>query len=78
MSELVTDTLHSEYDAIIASVGDGATDDQVIAALVHDADWTVDGAREIVLLAQSYGTSILRNALALAAAMNIEDGSSGL
>jgi spore coat protein CotH len=78
MPEIMTDVLLSEYETIIAGVGENATDTQIIAALVRDADWTVRGAREVVQLARKYGTSILRNALAVASAMNIEDGTSGL
>lgn len=78
MPELITDALVTEYDALIADVGDDATDAQIVAALVRDADWTEHGAREVLRLARTYGTSILRNALALASAMQIEDGESGL
>ena len=78
MPELITDVLISEYDTIIAEVGDDATDEQIIAALVGDAEWTERGAREVLQLARKYGTFVLRNALALAAAMHIEDGESGL
>ncbi len=78
MPELVTRTLAQEYDTIIADVGEEAVDEQIVAALVRDAAWTEPGARELLQLARNYGTSILRNALALAAAMRVEDGSSGL
>lgn len=78
MPELITDVLVSEYDTIIADVGEDATDDQIVAALVRDADWTERGAREVLQLARKYGTSILRNALVLASAMHIEDGEAGL
>lgn len=78
MTELITDVLASEYDTLIADVGEDASDDQIVAALVRDADWTEQGAREILQLARKYGTSILRNALALASAMQIEDGEAGL
>ncbi len=54
---------------IIVRVGENATDDKIIAALVKDADWIEQGAREVLRLARMYGTSILRNALALASAM---------
>lgn len=40
--------------------------------------WTAQGARKVLQLARRYGTSILRSALALAAAMQIEDGNAGL
>lgn len=78
MRAVITDSLLAEYDTIIAEVGEDATDDQVVAALVRDADWTEQGAREVLHLARQYGTSILRNALALASAMQIEDGEAGL
>lgn len=73
----MTDTLLSEYETIIASVGQNASDDQIIAALACDSDWTREGARDVLQLARTYGTSILRNSLALAAAMEIEDGQAG-
>lgn len=78
MPEIITDVLIAEYDTLIARLGDNATDSQIIAALVRDADWTEQGAREVLQLARNYGTSILRNALALASAMQIEDGEAGL
>jgi len=78
MPEIITDVLLSEYEIIIAEVGENATDEQIVAALVRDSAWTEQGACEVIQLARKYGTSILRNALALASAMNIEDGTSGL
>jgi hypothetical protein len=78
MPEAMTPTLLAEYETVIAEVGEDATDDQIVARLVQDADWTEQGAREVLHLARHYGTSILRNALALASAMRIEDGTSGL
>jgi hypothetical protein len=78
MSKVMTDVLFSEYEGIIANVGENATDEAIIAALVRDGDWTEQGARVVVRLAREYGTSILRNAVALAEAMDIEDGSAGL
>lgn len=78
MPELITDALAAEYETLIANVGEDATDEQIVAALARDADWTEHGAREVLQLARKYGTSILRNALALASAMKIEDGEDGL
>jgi hypothetical protein len=78
MNELMTDTLLAEYETIITDLGADATDDQIVRALVERGDWTEQGAREVLQLARRYGTSILRNALALAAAMQIEDGNAGL
>ena len=78
MNELMTDTLLAEYETIITDLGADATDGQIVRALVERGDWTEQGARELLQIARRYGTSILRNALALAAAMNIEDGNAGL
>lgn len=38
MSELMTGVVLSEYKGIIASVGEDATDDAIIAALMQDGD----------------------------------------
>jgi len=78
MSEVVTDMLLFEYEIMIAKVGEHATDEQIIAVLMRDAAWTEEGACEVLQLARKYGTSILRNALSLASAMQIEDGEAGL
>lgn len=74
----ITDALLSEYDTLIAELGENPTDQQIVASLMHNADWTKQGASEVLQLARKYGTAILRNALALASAMNIEDGEAGL
>ncbi len=78
MPNLVTHVLLAEYDTLITRLGEVATDEQIVASLVKDADWTEQGARELLMLARRYGTSILRNALALASSMGIEDGDAGM
>lgn len=78
MPAIMTGVLLSEYKSIIANLGEDASDEAIVAALVHEADWTEQGAREVLHLARQCGTSILRNALALASAMEIEDGEAGL
>ena len=40
-------------------------------------DWTHQGAQAIISLANDYGTFMLRNALALAIALEQEDGDLG-
>lgn len=40
-------------------------------------DWTPEGAAHITRLARDYGAFMLRNALALATALGIEDGALG-
>jgi len=63
---------------MISRVHVDASDERIIAAVARDSAWTEQGAREVLELARKYGTSILRNALALAYAMQIEDGAAGL
>ena len=77
MNELMTDTLLAEYEAIIADLGTDADDDQIVRALVECGDWTENGVRAVVTLAREHGVFVLRNALALAAGLGIEDGASG-
>ena len=47
---------------------------KLIRELRRDHDWTDGGARAMVMLANDYGTFMLRNALALAVALEKEDG----
>ncbi|HMD53243.1 MAG TPA: hypothetical protein VKJ65_01675 [Phycisphaerae bacterium] len=77
MPALMTSILVDEYKTIIAELGPDATDDQVIRALVENADWTQAGAQALLALARNYGVFMLRNALALANAMQIHDGQAG-
>ena len=71
-------SLRAEYETLAAELPESPTDEQLVGTLVANADWTPRGAREILKLARRYGTSILRNALALADALGIEDGDAGL
>lgn len=72
-----TNAIRLEYRELIGRLGSGADDRQVISALVSESAWTESGALVVLQLAKDYGTSILRNALALAEAMDIEDGEAG-
>jgi hypothetical protein len=78
MNELMTDNLLAEYETMIADLGEDVTDEKILGALVVRADWTAEGARAVVMLARKYGVFVLRNALALANAIQIEDGEAGL
>lgn len=40
-------------------------------------DWTIEGAEEVARLAREYGGFMLRNALAIAKVMGVEDGELG-
>jgi hypothetical protein len=53
------------------------SEERLAAALVWRHDWSDSGAAALVALARDYGTFMLRNALALAAALEIEDGALG-
>ena len=46
-------------------------------ALCRSGDWTPNAAQSLTHLARKYGVFMLRNALALASAMEIDDGSLG-
>jgi len=78
MNELMTETLSAEYEAIVTDLGKDATYEQIVRALVERSDWTEKAARTVVMLAQRHGVFTLRNALALADALGIEDGASGI
>jgi hypothetical protein len=78
MNGLMTETLLSEYETIVTDLGEGATHEQIVRALVERGDWTEKGASAVVTLAQEYGVFVLRNALALAEALGIEDGAAGI
>ena len=45
--------------------------------LVLEADWTPRAAQHLMKLARDYGSFMLRNALAIAVALGIEDGDIG-
>lgn len=75
---ITSDILIDEYSAVLKELGDNPADENIVVALTTYSDWTMEGATTIVTLARIYGISILRNACALAAALEIEDGSSGL
>lgn len=45
--------------------------------LHSEMEWTRDGATQVAALARDYGAFVLRNALALALSLGIEDGELG-
>lgn len=67
----------AEYRSIVETLGPDPSDHQLQAALVTQAAWTEEGAALLVKLARQYGTFVLSNALALAEALDIEDGEAG-
>jgi hypothetical protein len=78
--ELLGSAVH-EYQGLLAlSEVDGAeivNMNRLVPHLSRAHDWTEEGARAIVTLANEYGAFMLRNALALALALGKEDGDLG-
>ena len=71
-----------EYENLLKGMQDERQADQdnllnITQALCRNADWTARGAQEIVELVKNYGTFILRNALAVAVVLGMEDGNKG-
>jgi hypothetical protein len=66
--------LTDEYTTLLSEC-DPTNDNEILESLINNADWTPKGAETILFLAKTYGSFALSNALALASAMNIEDGS---
>jgi len=73
-----------EYRDILSRIGhtkmqsDNLGWNRIEKELESEADWTAEGAHLILGIARNYGAFVLRNALGLAIALNIEDGSMGL
>ncbi len=76
-NDVYPNVLREEYRTLVDELGDQPDVDRVVAALM-EIDWSQRGARAVHELARGYGTSVLRSALALAEAMQIEDGDHGL
>ena len=70
-----------EYRGLLASTEVEVTEkvdvNHLVKHLSRADDWTQEGARVIVTLANDYGAFMLRNALALALALGKEDGELG-
>jgi len=81
MNQKESDTLDlaiQEYaDTFSMPKGEPIDWKQVEAKLHNEMDWTQDGAEQVASLARNYGAFVLRNALALAISLEIEDGEFG-
>jgi hypothetical protein len=68
-----------EYETVfdIDKRGDAVEWGEVQARLERELSWTPEGACEIARLAREYGAFMLRNALAVAKVLGIEDGGFG-
>ena len=72
----------SEYRALVAPVSSrkrvGVDRSHLTRKLVSSHEWSETGADALASLATKYGAFVLRNVLALAVALEIEDGEIGL
>ncbi len=68
--------LIGEYRALLGGFGRRRRE-SVEAVLTKEADWTSGAAQHLVQLAGDYGSFMLRNAAAIAIALDIEDGELG-
>jgi hypothetical protein len=69
-------TLAEEYISLIESLTD-KSNESLINALAKQGDWTEQAASHLLQLVNDYGLFMLRNALALSLAINVEDGELG-
>ena len=51
--------------------------DSLEETLMDEAEWTAEAAEHLLRLATQYGSFMLRNALAISLALDIEDGDLG-
>ena len=72
----------SEYQSLgeigAAKIAVESSEGRIVGELASSHQWTEEGAHQLFALAQKYGSFILRNALALAIVLDIEDGELGL
>jgi hypothetical protein len=87
MPQKISDTVNltiQEYTAVFPTTKKEYSEEhpidwtQVEAKLQNEMEWTEEGAKHLTILAREYGGFMLRNALALATVLGIEDGSLGL
>ncbi len=68
--------LVDEYRTLFEEV-DRNSSNSLKRALVREAEWTPEAAAHLLRLARAYGSFMLRNALAISLALDIEDGELG-
>ena len=56
---------------------EGKASDSLEDVLTREAEWTPEAAEHLLQLATAYGSFMLRNALAISLALDIEDGEFG-
>ncbi len=68
--------LVEEYHDLFEGANADASD-SLEKILIHEAEWTPEAAEHLLELATAYGSFMLRNALAISLALDIEDGELG-
>ena len=77
-TESNVEMLVDEYESILSGLSIDENETELSHKLRVECDWTEKGANAVVNLAKMYGSFVLRNALAVAIALDIEDGSIGI
>ena len=82
MTQTLSDTVNltiQEYTSIFRPHKKGKQIDwiQIETKLHNEMEWTQEGAVQVAALVRDYGEFVLRNALALAVSLGIEDGELG-
>jgi hypothetical protein len=72
------EALVGEYESVFSELNIRDNEPRLRHLLQDECEWTQEGAETVLHLAKTYGTFVLRNALAVAISLDIEDGSSGL
>lgn len=78
---LVAETViakRDEYLSIFSAVKDPDNPDELAQVLQDDGDWSERGADALIEVAHEYGYWFLENALAVALALEIPEGSKGI
>ena len=70
------ESLISEYQSTVEHFSKH-DNENLAQALAQDHDWSDEGARAIIDLANNYGSFMLKNALALSIVLGKEDGDLG-
>ena len=75
------ENLLSEYETVVTEAGSPDSNqfwERLKGKLVTTGEWSNPAADHLVTLARDYGSFVLRNAYALALALDIEDGELGI
>lgn len=67
-----------EYTTLLDALVPSPKDEEIRAFLIRHSEWSERGAATVLALAKHYGTFVLANALALAEALEVEDGEAGI